>query len=747
MNIKPTSHERDVDIDFLPISRDAVKTYAAEKYGQEYVCSVGLYQKYHPKLALADAARALGKNAVKVISITRDLPESFDTMPFEEAYTDDECTTFKEYADEYPEVVNLAYRMVNLIKTQGKHAGGLIISSEPVKNYIPMTLLGKGDTKQWTSAWTEGRDAQLSKFGFVKFDILGLKTLQYIWMCTEMIREKLNIDINFTDIDPEDDRCGWMERTQPNGMPDMEKITLSDKKALNLACDLKTETIFQFETPLAKSILQKGGVQSFNDLVIYSALGRPGPLPMIGTYITNRDGYNWKKGEHPEIIKILEKTHGILTYQEQLAEMWTKLAGFTVPEAEAARKAVAKKWEDKLVDIGKKWISGSTPILGEQLAEEWWEKMKTFGRYAFNVSHVTSYILISYQSLWLKAYFPAYWWASAMSICHTDKLSKYMGICKNEGILFGSLDCDSLSRDFTVVDDTIIPGISLIKKIGKQADSFTGKSAKTYKSFDDFLKRATTNKTVIERMVRLGAFDKKHKNRKAIMTWYQYQFDKSKNGTQLRKQLRAKFAWSMKDIQAERERQKKEFKNFHPNRKLPNKFNNWIPTTPANLVNKTFGNLGYQTEEDFHKYSRKIALTLADISQIIKNDYTLKELLEFEKEYLGYYIHNPMDLFEIDGYTIQEAKEEEILECLITKVEIRTVNTTFADLTVTDGLETASLKVWSNERALNEDYLKEGMGIRALVRWNDKYNSFNIHNKSIILPLAIKGDMGNYEGI
>jgi DNA polymerase III alpha subunit len=371
----------DIDIDFLPEARDSVKQYAEDKYGSDHVCSVGLWQTYNAKLALQDAATVLGYNRHEAISVCKNLPEEFDKMPLKQAL--EEFENFREFAKDKPDVVQYAYKMMGKVKAQGKHAGGIIISAVPIKDYVPLTLCGDQNNKQWTSAWTEGMAAtQLSKFGFVKFDLLGLRNISYIYNCKRLIKQNRGVDIDFEDIDPRDDRAGWV--IAPNRK--RIKIRLNDPKTLKAADQVKMDSIFQFDTDFQKSIIEKGGVKSFMDLVIYTSLGRPGPLPMIDVYIKNRNdpNENWKNNLHPMMLDILEETKGVLTFQEQLLRIWAEICGFTMPEAEAAQTAVKKKKIEILDEIGPKVIKGASTIIGQQEAEDMWDKMVSFGRYCFN---------------------------------------------------------------------------------------------------------------------------------------------------------------------------------------------------------------------------------------------------------------------------------------------------------------------------------------------------------------------------
>jgi DNA polymerase III alpha subunit len=358
---------------------------------------------------MSDVARVMGGDFRKVIQISKGLPDEFDDLTLQDhkelmlKARDDgdarrEVEQYKEFysywADDVPadvndpdsspkRIVECAYRLVDKIKAQGTHAGGVIIADCPIDSIVPLSFIKSGKKEGvWTSQWTEGlRSTQLSKFGLIKFDILGLKTMQYIWVACNFVRENRGISIDFDDLDPTIDKAGSLVR---DGI--RENISFCDELTLKMINDLKTESVFQIETPIQKGIIRDGKVKSFNDLVVFNAMGRPGPIEAIPTFLKNRDdpGKKWKKGMDPRIIKILEDTHGTLCYQEQLCMTWRVIAKFSVPEAEAYRKIIAKKWVDKLIELENRWKSGATEVIGKKAADEYWIIMRTFGRYCFN---------------------------------------------------------------------------------------------------------------------------------------------------------------------------------------------------------------------------------------------------------------------------------------------------------------------------------------------------------------------------
>jgi DNA polymerase III alpha subunit len=421
----------DIDLDCLPSARDVLKEYATIKYGNNSndgigsVCSVGTWQTFKFKSALIDVACAYkGMNRYEIEEYTKEFPQEVDDMrehglstcksrikndnneevecgkthdQAECPYcggTDTDSPTLGKLIKEIPqlaelytnhkEIVVFASMLVGRVRNMGMHAGALIITDRPLFGNVPLSK--SGSKGYWCSLWTEGRNTQLSKFGYTKWDILGLKTLEYIYNCCKMIEANRGITFGdhfagLDDIDPETTQAGVYY--DKDGVK--HKIDLNDPAALRLANNQQTDSIFQFDTELAKSIL-KNGVKNFYDLMLLNAMGHPGPLQSIPDVIANRDEANqkWKDRMHPKMLSILSDTYGHFVYQEQLAKAWQEIAGFTAPEAQEARKAVAKKWTEKLKHIETKWMEGASKILGPEEAAASWSRQKTFGRYAFN---------------------------------------------------------------------------------------------------------------------------------------------------------------------------------------------------------------------------------------------------------------------------------------------------------------------------------------------------------------------------
>lgn len=327
----------DIDVDCLPEARDKIKAYAAEKYGKDYVCSVGTWLTYKFKSALQDACRGLDEDIKEVMILTKSLPDDVDNLK-DGGYAkcsscgyahkqvicpecgsgDTEGVTIgqlineyeqlKVYANNYPNVVDYAVRMVGRIKAMGKHAGGIIITNRRLMGNVPMSLSksSNGNT-QWTSMWTEGRNTQLSKLGYVKWDLLGLKTLQYIHEACLLAAETRGVKFNaipWKDNDPEKNCVGWYFDEKG----ERQEVRMDDPEVFQMINDLRVETLFQFETDVQRSVLSNG-VRDYYDLQVFNAMGHPGPIACIGPHskIDTEDGPKTPKELGNEKIAFLDK--------------------------------------------------------------------------------------------------------------------------------------------------------------------------------------------------------------------------------------------------------------------------------------------------------------------------------------------------------------------------------------------------------------------------------------------------------
>ena len=743
----------DIDIDCLPGARDKIKAYAAQKYGEEHVCSVGAWITYKFKMALQDAARGLGAEVKEAMAVTKVLPDDVDDLKDGGQAACSKCGAkhnksscpscgsqdmegitigraleeyepLKIYNDAHPDIVDAAVKLLGKIRAMGKHAGGIIITNKILLGNIPMGISkGSDGVAQWTSMWTEGRNTQLSKLGYVKWDLLGLKTLQYIYETCKLIECTRGHKFNaapWANNDPENNSVGWY--SDPDGK--RCNVPMDDKIVFKMLNELKLETVFQFETDVQRNVLANG-VRDYYDLQVFNAMGHPGPIAFIPEYIARRDDIHrtWMSREHHEIANELLETHGLIVYQEQLAKLWQKFASFTAPEAEAARKAVAKKWVDKLKPVKEQWLKNASKTIGPEWAEKMWDRMQTFGRYAFNRSHSCSYIMEAYWCAWLKAHFAPEWWASVMSDCDSDRIPKYMNTARREGVKFGPIDANNLTIRFSVDSSLkVTPGLTSVKGIGDKAAANLINLAGAVTDIDTFIDKNGRNKRVMEPLVKLGAFERYHTNLRATWMWYQYKYGSGKDITELRKNIKGKLLaeWTDEKLQIERARQISEFKKLWPKRK-----------TPAKLLN----------------YQPKANDTREAVMALYPEDFSLEERLAFEKQYLGYFWHSPMDLYHTKpGRTIDAVKNSlgrrGKVEAVIEKLTISKTKDQkkMGRLKISDGISDCTIVLWANQLKALEPHLNESAGFQFDLKYDKDRDSFTLSRNSnggTIIPVPL----------
>jgi DNA polymerase III alpha subunit len=386
---------------------------------------------------------------------------------------------------------------------------------------------------------------------------------------------------------------------------------------------------------------------------------------------------------------------------------------------------------------------GASAMFGEARALEDWQKQISFGRYAFNKSHAVAYSLIALRCLWLKAHFAPEFWAAIMSDCHPEKLIRYMGVARSEGwdstsitycgtydpkvrskkVQFGTLDINNLQTDFSVTKDHVNQGLTGIKGIGdKAAEIFSGKG--NFKSIDEFIEGdGRKSKLVLERFIKLQAFKdlEGHGNSKAV--WVYYQYHHCSCVRELKQEVDTKIlaleGWNDRTIREERERLVTEYKIAYPKRnKIPVKILKWQPKPVVSLLN---------------------------INRIITEDFTYGERLEFQKEFIGYYIDDPMRVYDINGQgTIEMAKErarshkEPYLEALVVSYEVAKSKNDkeFGKLKVTDGLADCTVFIFGRDLGRQDSKcLVPGTGVYVPVEYDIEKKLFRLGQGEMILKL------------
>lgn len=485
----------DIDIDYLSQVRDYLKNeWAKVTFGEDYVCNIGNYTTFGIKSALIDMARVHGEPRDEILNLTKSLEAKDDEG---KALTWDAAMKLypdlKKYCDAHPPVAEAARRLLNRNRGMGVHAGGLIISSIPLSDLVP--LVKRKDNPQ-ASAWVEGLHGQdLQPVGLVKFDLLVISNLIQIAYCCELVKKRHGL----TNI------CALPGQSDWSDVPAWR----NDKKALAMASMGDLKCIFQFDSEGIRNLVRAGGVDSFEDLVAYTALFRPGPLGMRmqERYIKRKRGQE-KYELHPLLKPILEKTYGVITYQEQVMRILNVVGNIPLKDCEAVRKAISKKKVEGFIKYKEMFIRNGQSNLGvaEQEATLLWNQIEAFAEYGFNLSHAVAYTYISSRLLYLKAHYPHEFYAAILKFeTLSDKIKEYKMEAKLHGVDMHRLDANKSKVAFELVGDTIYYGFSNVKGIG-EAPAEKIVAAQPYQSFEDFLHRYGTDASTLKPLIGLRVF-------------------------------------------------------------------------------------------------------------------------------------------------------------------------------------------------------------------------------------------------
>ncbi len=510
----------DIDIDFCMDKRDRVIQYVTGKYGRDHVAQIITFGTMAARGVIRDVGRSLDIPYSEVDRVAKLIPEG-PNVKLEDALSSEPKLKELMNADSrITTLIEYALSLEGLTRHASTHAAGIVISKEPLTEYVPLSRGTKDEVV------TQFAMEDIEKIGLVKFDFLGLKTLTVIDHTVRLINSTTQEDDN--------------ERF------DIVAIPLDDLATYELFSSGNTTGIFQLESSGMRDILVKIKPDKFEDLIAILALYRPGPLGsgMVDDYVKRRRGLIPVKYETPEIKDILKETHGVIVYQEQVMKIANVLAGFSMGEADILRRAMGKKDPETMTNLKERFKEGAKQKnINSKKAEKIFDLIEYFAGYGFNKSHSAAYALISYQTAYLKVHYPVEYMA-AMLTCEMGKMDKVTaGIreCKDMGIDVLPPDVNESEKDFTVTGKSIRFGLVAIKNVGESAiESIiaTRRESGNFKSVFDFCKRVDlrkVNKRTIESLIKCGAFDSMgiHRSRhmdvidKAISFGGSYQ--KSKN--------------------------------------------------------------------------------------------------------------------------------------------------------------------------------------------------------------------------
>ena len=509
----------DIDIDFDE-NRDQIIEYVKERYGTERVAQIGTFGTMAARAAVRDVGRVLAvpyakvDKVAKLISSRKGINQSLkDQKKLQELYHND---------GEIKELIDYARGVEGLPRHISTHAAGVIIGAEPLTQIVPLQ-------KQDESVITQLPMGDLEALGLLKMDFLGLRNLTVIKNTLQLIEDRKDkvIDIN--------------------------NIPLDDSAVYKFLSTGKTAGVFQMESYLFQSLNKKMKPDRFSDLIAMLALGRPGPLGsnIVDDFIAIRHGKKEAEYLHPKLKPILEETFGMILYQEQVMEIASNLAGYSMGEADLLRRGMGKKKLKLVAAEREKFVKGAVERgLTEAAAQEIFDQMEYFAGYGFNKSHSTAYAFLAYQTAYLKYHFPVEFMSALFSsvMGNHDKIADYIKASREINLKILAPDINNSHHDFFAESDKQIRyGLKAIKNVGSAAIEavIKARKVKKFSSLIDFLKRvdiSAINIQSLEAFIKAGAFDQIAESRASMLLNYEELYNKYNNLSKRKAQGQQSFA-------------------------------------------------------------------------------------------------------------------------------------------------------------------------------------------------------------
>ncbi len=474
----------DFDIDFCYDRRDEVIEYVADKYGREHVSQIITFGTMAARAAVRDVGRALGMSYADTDRIAKLIPQALG-VTLDDAMKNEELTELYQSSREVAKLIDTAKALEGMPRHASTHAAGVVITSEPLSDIVPLAVNGGTVVTQFDMD-------TVAKVGLVKFDFLALRYITIISNTVRRIRER-----------------------EPDF--DIALIPADDAATFDMISTGATNGVFQLESAGMRRMLQQLCPNCFADIIAAIALYRPGPMDSIPTYIKRKREGGEIRYTSPELVPILAETYGCIVYQEQVMQVFRAVAGYSYGRADVVRRAMAKKKADVLEAERGDFVRGSVERgMSESEATELFDEMASFSSYAFNKSHAAAYAVISYRTAYLKRHYTKEYMASLLdSVLGSEgKTAEYIAECGEYGIKVLPPDINKSLADYTVGNDGIRYGLAALKGLGRQfIETIADERSRggDFRSFYDFATRMSEydfNKRQIESLIKSGAFDK-----------------------------------------------------------------------------------------------------------------------------------------------------------------------------------------------------------------------------------------------
>ena len=484
----------DIDVDFCFERRQEVIDYVGRKYGADRVVQIVTFGTMAARGVIRDVGRVMDLPYAFVDGIAKMIPTELN-MTLNLALTKNpELRKVYETDEQIRELIDMSKRLEGLPRHTSMHAAGVVISQKAIDEYVPLSL---GADNSVTTQFTM---TTLEELGLLKMDFLGLRTLTVIQNAVKLAEKSTGKEI------------------------DIDKIDYNDKAVLDSLGTGKTDGVFQLESSGMKNFMKELKPQNLEDIIAGISLYRPGPMDFIPQYIRGKNHPDEITYDCPQLKPILEATYGCIVYQEQVMQIVRDLGGYTLGRSDLLRRAMSKKKADVMEKERQNFVYGNPEEgvpgciangIGEQTANKIYDEMIDFAKYAFNKSHAAAYAVVSYQTAYLKYYYPVEFMAALMTsvIDNPNKVAEYIYSCKEMGIKLLPPDINKGYGDFSVDGSNIRYGLAAIKSIGRSVieDILAERSMRgEFKNLRDFVERTSgkeINKRTIENFIKSGAFD------------------------------------------------------------------------------------------------------------------------------------------------------------------------------------------------------------------------------------------------
>ena len=496
----------DIDVDFCFERRQEVIDYVRRKYGDDCVVQIVTFGTLAARGVIRDVGRVMDLPYAQVDTIAKMIPQELNITIDKALKMNPELKKTYEDQPEIHDLIDTARRLEGLPRHTSMHAAGVVISQKDVSEYVPLSRAQDG------SIVTQFTMTTLEELGLLKMDFLGLRTLTVIQNAVHLIEQDTGVHL------------------------DMQQIDYNDKKVLDSLGTGRSDGVFQLESAGMKNFMKELKPQSLEDVIAGISLYRPGPMDFIPQYIRGKNHPDTIQYDCPQLEPILKPTYGCIVYQEQVMQIVRNLAGYTLGRSDLVRRAMSKKKAAVMEKERQNFVYGNEAEgvpgciangISEQVANKIYDEMIDFAKYAFNKSHAAAYAVVSYQTAFLKYYYPVEFMAALMTsvIEMPNKVAEYIQVCRQMGISILPPDVNCGIYGFSVDYGAIRYGLSAIKSVGRPViNALVEEREKngTYRSLKDFIERLTgiVNKRAIENFIKAGALDCLEGNRRQKMNVY-----------------------------------------------------------------------------------------------------------------------------------------------------------------------------------------------------------------------------------